>query len=244
MSIPKKINVYKNNVLLKEQDLRSQWLNHFSWGITFVEKQGRKYNIGYTPQSCRGYLGENIFCIKFKTNNLYRSFGFNIPDVNLQKNDTYLLVTLNTGQYEHLQRNIISLLHKKEEQAKVKKSVIIPTHIKNVYIIKGSKYWKDSAWKIMLYSFYIKCCCFNNPVNVDPSYWLVLTPHEDKFLAAVKMAPEKEIASPRVYDKQINRNIHNLEGFISIARGLNPPMSKLLGLNVQEIWPINVLSEV
>ena len=149
-----------------------------------------------------------------------------LPELDIGNGHTYIIITVSSQKNaENLQKHM-SILHEKEAIAGFRyKSKLYSTIDKDIWVVKGPKQWKDSCWKIMVYTFYIKTLMYNDPKTVDKGYWAALEPHEDKFLKNVKMPPEAEI-----FTEETINNMHDATGFCSIVRGSNPEMAKLLGI--------------
>jgi predicted NBD/HSP70 family sugar kinase len=141
-----------------------------------------------------------------------------------------------SNRKQNLFKNL-AWLNKWEEQAGVALSVILETQDPNVVVVKGSKYWKDSCWKMTLWTYLVKCACYVIPRRCDNSFWTEGLdtisngkPNIDHFLANVKQHYSKEIFDKRIYGPYLRENTHALHGFLSICTGWNPPMAKALGI--------------
>ena len=109
-----------------------------------------------------------------------------------------------------------------------------------MYTLISSKYWKDSCWKIMLFSFLVKCMSYEDPKTCDIQYWNTLNKTNpktkvsnlDKYLSQIKNPHKDEVFKPEVYDYPQMKwaNTHHPNGFHNIAWGTNEPMRKLLGI--------------
>lgn len=184
--------------------------------------------------SCRSWMCDNLFTQK-SGSKAKTSYPFSEP-LNIESGNTYIAVKTTKEGIENTLKNL-EWLNKKEEQAGVKKSVIFATQNPYIFIVAGAGHWKNSCWKMMLYTFYIKCMTCKIPTNCDFSYWepLLYKDNEAKLLGNVKMKKEKEIFCTSVYGKGLLYGVHDKEGFRSICSGRNPPMAKLLGVSPCEI---------
>lgn len=234
----KKVKIYENGL--------SSGNNNADIGLIQRKKDGT-FKIVSHIQRCRGYMGQYLLSIKQHENKVanWERFPEKMNDFTYKRGCTYIGVRVHKKEKNKFLKNI-EWLHGREEKAGVKKSEVMETNIPNLYIVKGAKYWKDSCWKIMLYTFYIRCCAdYTNPKKPLPStnefyYWpnLIKNENEGKLLANVKMHWKKEIFDNKLfyvqkspwYDGYETIGKHNLEGFNSICSNKNPPMAKLLGI--------------
>jgi hypothetical protein len=211
--------------------------------FSIVEYKNAKYNLVKLLQSCRGYIGQGLYDLKTKVKSLPNYYeGYTLP-LNYEYKKGFTYIAIDTGgnkPYSEQLLKSLDYIHKFEKRAGVKLSEICLTNKPNVYMIVGSKYWKDSCWKIMLYTFLLKTACFKNPKECNPEYWNNLRKVNPKtnetnlevLLRQVKTPPENEIFHTSVYGVGLKNNTHENNGFNSICRGLNPPMAKALGVHV------------
>jgi hypothetical protein len=144
-------------------------------------------------------------------------------------------------------------LHEREKKAGVRKSIVVETQKKDVFMIVGSKYWKDSCWKIMLYTYFVRCIS----VFEDPNKPTQST-NEDTYRDSLNKKSKKGISKEDVFLSQVKNPVeifdktvftvkedpnywgngekiktfvgwHDYEGFHSICTGKNAPMAKHLG---------------
>jgi hypothetical protein len=211
--------------------------------FSVIEYKNAKYNLVKLLQSCRGYIGQGLYDIKAKVNSLPDWYiGYALPkDYEYKKGFTYIAIDTggDTLWSEQLLKSL-DYIHEFEKQANVKLSEICLTNKPNVFMIVGSKYWKDSCWKIMLYTFLLKTACFENPKKCNPNYWenlLKVNPKTKEtnlnvLLKQIKTPSEDEIFDKTVYGYKLVANTHENNGFNSICSGLNPPMAKALGVHI------------
>lgn len=175
--------------------------------------------------SCRSYMCDTLFNHKNPTYRYKPSYPF---DYDYKKGSIFIGVRFQDKNQKSVFFHNLYILHAKETQAKVRKSIVYETQHDLYVVVEGSKFWKDSCWKMMLYTFYIKTIAYNNPKDCDKSYWKALNGKEDKLLSKVKI--QTELFDSSVYGVNNDTGRHNREGFVSICSGLNLPMAKLLGL--------------
>lgn len=190
-----------------------------------------KTNIGYKPlldfASCRSWMCDGLFVLKNKNWRGGKTREFSLE---YNKGNIYIGVAFSNEQQKQQFISNIPNLREKEKQAKVSPCTVYATQYPLVLIVKGSKYWKDSCWKMMLYTFFIKTFAYKNPKDVDERYWKALSEgNEETLLSKVRMKASAEIFDNEVYRNQLY-GIHDKEGFVSICTGRNPPMAKLLGV--------------
>lgn len=197
------------------------------------------YTLGYMA-GCRAYAADELFTYKNINKTTRKISGYLPKDYNWKTGNTYVLVSVPNIYIKAFLANL-GFLHSKEEKAGVAKSEVFKVNgTTNTYLVKGSGHWKNKCWSQLLYTFYIKCMCVENPtalnLNGEEYYWTALRRHdsngitnEDKLLKAVKM--RKEIFSVEVFGNKLNTGVHDREGFVSICDGKNPPMEKLLNIH-------------
>jgi hypothetical protein len=213
-------------------------------GFSIIEYSPIKgYNLLKLFQSCRGYIGQNLYDIKNKKTTTPRGYHFTNNKFSYKTGLTYVAIRFNpsntTEKNTFLSEKSLKWLNKFEEQAGVKLSTIATTQDPNVFIIIGSTYWKNSCWKLMLYTFLIKCMYYKNHKQCNPEYWQQLdkrhptitnTNNLDIFLSKVATSWKDEIFSKEIYGKDLISMTHYHNGFNAICYGNNPPMAKLLGI--------------
>lgn len=202
-------------------------LPKFNYGIEFSILEQTESGV-FKPllpfSSCRSFMCDTLFSIKNKKYKVKPSYNFHLD---YKKGSIYVALSAPVERIKQFIDSIHSL-HEIEKKAKVRRSVVYKTQLPNCIIIKGSSHWKQSCWKMMLYTFYLKTFCYTKPKEVDTNYWEALSRGNEEILLS-KIKIKREIFSSKVYVKQ-SMGRHDLEGFVSICRGRNPPMTKLLGV--------------
>ncbi|UOF80669.1 hypothetical protein [Caudoviricetes sp.] len=196
--------------------------------FSLIEKKESEYIPLIGLFSCRSWMCDSLFTLK---NKKWKGGKPTYPfEFDYKKGNIYVGVQFRNVLDKQVFLENVPKLQEKEKQAKVRTCKVYETQISNVLVIEGSKFWKDSCWKMMLYTFYIKTFTSKNPKSIDMSYWNTLKGgNEDKLLSKVRMSPSSEIFDDSVYIGQTSGR-HSLEGFVSICSGRNPPMAKLLGV--------------
>lgn len=205
-------------------------VGNYNSTMALVDVVDGKYNALEEMVTCRAYMAEYLFKLKFFNG---RNVPHNYKNYNYKKGNMYLAVNV-TNPY--IFKAKLSWLHSKEAQAKVKKTKVFETQEKSVYLLEASKYWKDSAWKMLLYTYYIR--------EMQGGGWIDYTEviekkandtqtNEDRLLFNLKK--QNEFADPAIFIQQGSWDsrfgTHDKEGFVSICTGKNPKMAKLLGVN-------------
>lgn len=201
----------------------SGWTGH---RFSLLEKIGPDTYKSLLPFiGCRSYMCDTLFNHKNPTYATKPSYPF---EYDYKKGSIFVGVQFSDKKQKKTFFKNLHILHAKETQAKVKKSIVYETQEELFVVVEGSKYWKDSCWKMMLYTFYIKTIGYENPKDCDTSYWKALDGKEDQLLSKLKI--QREIFHPSVYGEDNSYGRHSREGFVAICSGSNPPMAKLLGV--------------
>lgn len=204
-----------------------------SYTFSLLSREGNTVKALLPFVSCRSYMCDNLLKLKLPKYASKPCYPF---DYNYKSGDIYVGIKLASENQKQTFINNISKLHEIETKAKVKKSVVYKTNENLILVVEGSKFWKDSCWKIMLYTFYLKTFGYTDPRSVDTWYWAALdkcNPITDKTNEEVlisKIKKTKEVFHKSVYGVNFDRGMHDREGFVSICRGLNRPMAKFLGV--------------
>ena len=205
--------------------------------FSHLQYKDKKYFLVINWGGCRTYLSQALMGKKL-------NLKLVVSDKQLPLNWSYKTGPMylpmkfhSTSKHKQNLFNHLAWLNKWEEQAGVVKSRVYETQDPNVVVVEGSKYWKDSCWKMTLWTYLVKCACYTSPKKHDYKYWtngLDLhsngIPNIDHLLANVKQHYSKEIFDKRVYGPHLKENTHTLHGFFSICTGWNPPMAKALGI--------------
>ena len=196
-------------------------LNKYPWGtwdstgFSIIEYSPIKgYNLLKTFQSCRGYIGQNLYDMKNKKTTTPRGYHFTNNKYSYKTGLTYVAIRFHPQESfktTFLLEKSLQWINKLEEQAGVKLSVIATTQNSNIFIIIGSSYWKNSCWKLMLYTFLIKCMYYKKVKECNPEYWQQLDKKNpttgisnlDQLLSKVATSWKEEIFSKEIYGKDL-----------------------------------------
>lgn len=223
---------YRKVNLIDTEDFKGRYANT---GLGLANYLGNnKFNIGFVSSTCRAYMSDFIFYEKNKNkaNFNYTPYYKSVNNYSTISNKpTYVIYNIcsfnkNKNYLENLEKNI-KLLHDFEDLAKVMRTEILTTDSPSLFIFKGSKFWKDSCWKIMIYTFFLKRIVFDNPKEQEIEYWdKLMNGQLEKYAKKVRHSADKEIFSTSVYGEKYNTNVHAATGFCSISSGvLNRPMT-------------------
>lgn len=196
---------------------------------TLVDKLENNVFVPIFPfTNCRSFISDALY---YRITGKANTFPGRTTPYYFLDNDQYNYKTGNTYttiKFENIETkntfiNNLPWLNKKEKLAKVTKTTIKETQNPIILIISGSKWWKRNVWKIQLYTFYLKCMCYENPKTCDVSYWKTLTPNKENILLNQLKNIEEDFSS-------IGNNIHSSSGPIAICSGENKTMAKILGI--------------
>ena len=169
--------------------------------------------------SCRGWMSDLIH--EIKTNPEGR--GAAIAKYDIYKDHTYIGITFMNREMKDTFLHNFNVLHSKEGLACVRKSAIYKTSEDLVLVIKGSKYWHDSCWKIQLYTFYLRCMCYKD-LDYYRSTWDGLNRGSNEIAMLSNVRHNKEVFTSVT-------SIHGQTGPDAICNSQNPDMAALLGVN-------------
>lgn len=195
----------------------------FKMGVGDVK--GKVFTLKSRYSSCRAWIGDALpplrdYTVKFKS-----SFPLD-PTYNWTKGKTYILVWASKDEYENTLKNL-NWLHEMERTAKVGLTKIYKTDKKNNYLFEGSSHWKNTAWKIMFYTYLLKCTLREDPNSGEY--------HRPYVVRNIPQLLSKAKCKVEVYDSSVfgefkSSSFHDREGFVSICAGYNKPMAELLGV--------------
>jgi|ERR1035437_10263126 hypothetical protein len=201
------------------------------------------YDIVRIFNTCRGYIGQSLYDLKTNRVTTPSVLAFSSKKFKYKTGLTYVAIRFNEQDIEKkifLLEKSLQWLNSLEEQTKVKLSTIATTQDPDIFVVIGDGNWKNSCWKLMLYTFLIKCMYYKVPGQCNPEYWKQLNRKNpktkisnlDQLLSKVDTSWKKEIFSTTVYGNDLKNMTHYHNGFEAICKGANPPMAKLLGVTV------------
>lgn len=170
---------------------------------------------------CRDFLGDCIWSKNNKARASIYSFTYNFEDKPYDTENPKMTLKFPDGKSQENFLKHVDFINGKEEIAGLeKKTVVFLTQEKDTVLVEFDKAWVEGAWKVSLYTFYLKLMSYDDPANPPVS-------NESSYLAA--MPPEKEeilLANVRDYVTKwegsgINK-VHNYSGFKSVCTELNP----------------------
>jgi hypothetical protein len=180
-----------------------------------VEKEDGFHQI-IPPVKCRDFLGDMLWSRATEKKSSIYGLEYSFKDNPYDTERLALSIKFpDADTFNNFKNNVLPFIHGKEADAKVKNpTVFLETTTDLTLVVLADKVWQSAIWKISLYSFYLKCCCYadpNAPTNgtTEAGYRKDLkVDAEEKFLKAVKenflwFPPDIETA-------------HNSSGFLSI----------------------------
>jgi len=206
------------------------------WGgfsIALCTRIGNKVKVVSLNSSCRAYLSDRLYYHKNQTGELktdntgYRKYDNKIPDFNKDFGYTYIQLTMSPTNKRHFLANL-PWLHDIEDKMGIRRTEVLRTVSKAVFIVKASKHIKNSCWKIFLYTFYLKCAMFENPYDCQPGYWDALQHKGNEPIYWANMKKDTEVFDIPTYK---GGSPHGRPGFCEISQGYNPVMARILGVN-------------
>ena len=199
--------------------------------FSFVSKKEEEYHQLFHPVKCRDFLGDCIW--SKKTGNPVNIYSFYYDYKSHPYNEDMLRMSLTFPTNEALKNfksNFEPFLHKKETRPATEPSGIYMCKYHEItnnpltLIIEADPIWQSSAWKLSLFTYYLKLMCYpdvNKPSNPENEYASLLTPEiEEKLLSKIHCMEE---IVPETID-----TAHNYSGFVSICRRQNKEMHQIL----------------
>lgn len=215
--------------IVRDQSSNHLW-KHYAFSLLEKIDNGR-YKTLLPFSSCRSYMCDGLFMIKNPTYTTTPSF-FKAFNFNPKKGHIYIGIDFKDDVQKNVFFRNLSFLYEREMKAKVRKSKVMATQEPLTVVVEGSGYWKDSCWKMMLYTFYLKTLAYKDPYTCDAHYWTHIRKNNNEEILLSKVKCKKEIFHPSVYGENNNRGRHDCEGFVSICCGKNKPMADYLGVIV------------
>lgn len=196
--------------------------------FSFVRKnKGESYTQLFSGVKCRDFLGDCIWSRETgKPVNIY-GFRYNYKTKPFDEEELRLSLTFPNEESKLNFINNFHMIWDKEQQADITllfNAVWIQTNSPLTLIILANSIWQSTIWKLSLFTFYLKCCSYKNPENLDYpeklyKEWL----HEEK---------EHELLGKIFEPTEIIKNdlslSHNFSGFVSILKKQNEQMYNLL----------------
>lgn len=192
-----------------------------------VEKEDGFHQV-IPPVKCRDFLGDMLW--SRATGRVSRIYGLQYSYADNPYDTTRLALSIkfpDADTFNNFKNNVLPFIHEKEAEAKVKTPTeFLEATTDLTLVVLADKVWQSAIWKISLYSFYLKCCCYadpNVPTNgtMEAQYRKEIKRKdvEEKFLKAV----QKEFLwfHPDIHES------HNSSGFLSIIN-----TGKNLGYNM------------
>ena len=230
------------NSSLFERKIKDTW-DYSSNRVRFTmlnKKEDGNYEPHFILVDCRSYMGEATFQLKalknFPKNHMFHREGAVYQfekDYNYLEGNTIIGINTTISSYKKYFEARFNELNRIEEGFNIPLSTYsFATHKteKDFIVVEGSPMWKDSCWKIQLYTYMLKTLCYPEDSVPEYGYYELIKENYQNLFGNISMDPEDEIFDISVYNDETYRR-HTMTGFVSICRGYNPPMSKLLGIS-------------
>lgn len=194
-----------------------------SQNFALLERVADGFKVVVPFLSCRTWMSDALYDLKNKTNKA--CYPIESTTWDYTKGNTYIGITFLDENMKKVFLNQLKSLHIKEGQAKVRKTKIIETDVPLRLIIEGSKYWKDSVWKIQLYTMYLRDMCYLQDYHYR-YLWNRMNREVNEPIMLSKLKIKKEVNTSV-------QSIHVDTGPYAICIGNNPHMAKLLRVQVK-----------
>lgn len=191
--------------------------------FAFVNANGEQI---HQPGKCRDFLGDIPWSKKFDLPvSIYNMSYYH--DEN-PYDETCLRLSMKFPSVESIKKFMehFHYINQMEEFAGTQLSKFIPTTKKDTLIIEADPVWQSQTWKLSLYTFYLKCCSYDDPQNpssgtVESRYAETYSPYEERVL--------KQVNNPEDLMRDDLYTNHNASGFISMIKNQNKTFMKMIG---------------
>jgi hypothetical protein len=230
------------NSSLFEYRIKDTW-DYGSHRVRFTmlnKKEDGNYEPHFILVDCRSYMGEATFQLKalknFPKEHIFHkdSTGYQFEkDYNYLEGNTIIGINISTASHKEYFESRFNELNKIEEKFNIPLSTYsFATHktVDDFIVVEGSPMWKDSCWKIQLYTYMLKTLCYSEDDIPENDFYKLMKKNYKNLFGNISMNPEDEIFDLSVYGNDTYRR-HIMTGFVSICKGNNSPMSKLLGIS-------------
>lgn len=205
-----------------------------------IKREDNNYEPVFQAHSCRSYIGEALFHIK-ATKFFPKTSPYNNPNsapqqfthkFNYLEGDTHIGLVNSVEAISSFVLNF-KRLNKIEEDFNIPLSTYtIMENYPNMVIVTGSGMWKDSCWKIQLYTYILKTLFCNEDSLPEQEYAKLVNKNYKQLFGNIKMKPEEEVFDVEFYSRDTFFR-HTMTGFVSICQGYNEAMAKVLGIKVK-----------
>lgn len=211
----------KYNQIFQSLELKFSFVNKVEEGV---------FKQMFDIVKCRDYLADCAHSRNLGISINVFGFEFDYKETPLDEDKFRMMIKFpNNTSMENFKKNI-DYIHNKEKIAGVSETEIIETEDKSVLIIEADPIWQQTAWKISLYTFFLKVASYPSLDEIqypEREYMGVYNNvNEKKFLSNVKKITSDYVTA--TLDKFL---LHNRTGFYSILRGVHPSyeITKLMG---------------
>jgi len=132
--------------------------------FAFVNKKGGEVSC---PAKCRDFLGDCLWSrATGKEVNIY-SFKYSFKDTPYDVDTLRLSLHFPNESTKELFTKNIDKLNLIEWNIGIPKTRIYITQYKNILVIEADKVWQSAIWKLSLYTFICKLCCYKDEKNIE-----------------------------------------------------------------------------
>ena len=131
--------------------------------FAFVNKKGDEASC---PAKCRDFLGDCLWSrATGKDVSIYK-FKYSFKETPYDVDTLRLSLHFPDDKTKELFIKNIIKLRLIEESIGIKDTKIFATQYKNILVIEADKVWQSAIWKLSLYTFICKVCCYNHEENI------------------------------------------------------------------------------
>jgi hypothetical protein len=210
-------------LILAPKNHLAEMFQSISVKFAYVVKEKDTYNTYrqiHTPVACRDFLGDCIGSRKKKK--IVNIYNFNYSFKNTPF-DTKILRLSITFPDNNIQTTFMSKA-KDLNLFPGMKLYLFSTNHKDTIILETDKIWQSNVWKISLFTFYLKLCCYENIKDLkepEKSYYNQFTPDVEALLLS-HIKTRKEPLPDSIHET------HNWSGWVSIMRNKNHIMRTII----------------
>lgn len=182
--------------------------------FSMLRQEGDVFTQVSVPAKCRDFLGDMLWSRHYKTPFYIYGMGY---DWNQEQFDVDYLKLSITFPEERVKQNFLSnipvFLHNKEKEAGIDfLTIIMGTDDPLSLIVIASPHWMGVTWKLSLYTYYLKVCCYEDVTKLNEP--------EDEYAPCLEGGVEQTLLqnvkdSFVFFDERMDIN-HNRSGFVSV----------------------------
>jgi hypothetical protein len=180
-----------------------------------VEKEDGFHQI-IPPVKCRDFLGDMLWSrATEKTSKIY-GLEYSFKDNPYDTERLSLSIKFpDADTFNNFKNNVLPFIHEKEAEAKVKTHTeFLEATTDLTVVVLADKVWQSAIWKISLYSFYLKCCCYADPN--DPRKGTMEAEYREELMEGAEKKFLKAVKKNFLWFPGDINTAHNNSGFLSI----------------------------